>query len=98
MNEYCLETQMGMLFPHLAPLLCSHSPEIRRLVGERLISGYTEHGSSLFNMSDTDLELAFNEEVADQLIYKAEQLRRINECAKCNKPCSCPAGVRYAKR
>jgi hypothetical protein len=51
-------------------------PQTIGLALSRIASGYHEHGTALFRMSDADLERNLREEYADALVYRAEQLRR----------------------
>lgn len=70
--------QVALLSPHLHEELKERQLDagISRLVFERFAAGYAEYGDQLFTQSSVDLSQNRAEEVADDIIYAAEQRRR----------------------
>jgi len=48
----------------------------KRQAFSRFVDGHKEYGAALFEMSDSDLRKAYDEEIADAIVYRAELLRR----------------------
>lgn len=87
-----LAEQVGALMPYMdlamrkvlrmqasfgtRPPLPIEPSDAMSLAGQRIVTGHAEHGANLFHMSDAELAENLAEELADAIVYRAEQLRR----------------------
>ncbi len=86
MNLDSLESQIEAITPFIRPATSSvFTPMATELIGrdeaifiagQRFGDGFREYGSGLFEMSDEELDINLKQEIADAIIYRAEQLRR----------------------
>lgn len=63
------EDQLARILPHV-------DDQLQFLAGVRFVQGFREHGDGLMRMTDAELERAALEEVADEIVYRAEQRAR----------------------
>lgn len=49
---------------------------LRHLSISRFVDNHKTYGNALFKMTDKDLKQAYNEEIADAIVYRAEMMRR----------------------
>ena len=63
------DDQLARILPHV-------DDQHQFLAGVRFVQGFKEHGDSLMRMTDAELERAALEEVADEIVYRAEQRAR----------------------
>lgn len=54
----------------------SRMPKLIKLAIERFVDNHKTYGNALFKMTDDDLKQAYDEEIADAIVYRAEMMRR----------------------
>jgi len=69
---------MFIMFSAIDGIRKANIEKYKRLAVNRFVDGHKEHGVALFDMSDSDLREAYDEEIADAIVYRAEMLRRVS--------------------